>query len=243
MISIVKAGFRGQICSNRIWAASLKSSTRRFISTTRVSYAPKIQSVSPLAPIGVEAATQAASDSSVVPKPKIFDEFALTDRVAIVSGGNRGLGLEMALALCEAGSRAVYCFDLPKEPSEEWRNTSKFVSRLGNNSRLEYVSVDVTKQQDVWACGEEIGDREGGPLRFNKWSVHSATSRANGLLYCRSRDSQGPHRLFGVSRGTIPRGRASLNNISLSTPGPLGKYEWRAVHCPGCRSSNASIRQ
>jgi len=161
MISIVKAGFRGQICSSRIWAASLKSSTRRFISTTRVSYAPKIQSVSPLAPIGVEAATQAASDSSVVPKPKIFNEFALTDRVAIVSGGNRGLGLEMALALCEAGSRAVYCFDLPKEPSEEWRNTSKFVSRLGNNSRLEYVSVDVTKQRDVWACGEEIGDREG----------------------------------------------------------------------------------
>ncbi|KAG5635517.1 hypothetical protein H0H81_010980 [Sphagnurus paluster] len=125
-----------------------------------MSSAPTAQSVSPYAPIGVSAALQAVSDPTVTPRPKIFDEFALTDRVAIVSGANRGLGLEMALVLCEAGARAVYCFDLPKEPSDEWTATRDFVRRLGNGARLEYVSADVRNQKDMWAKAKEIGDRE-----------------------------------------------------------------------------------
>jgi NAD(P)-dependent dehydrogenase (short-subunit alcohol dehydrogenase family) len=119
------------------------------------------QSTSPLAPIGVTAAMKAASDASFIPKAKIFQEFALTDRVGLVSGGNRGLGLEMALALCEAGARAVYCFDLPVTPSEEWQATQKYVEGMGNNSRLEYVCLDVTDQEKVWAEGEKIGNKEG----------------------------------------------------------------------------------
>lgn len=114
------------------------------------------QSESRLAPIGVNAAL----DPSAQPRPKIFDEFALTDRVGMVSGGNRGLGLEMALALCEAGARVIYCLDLPEKPSEDWVKTKEFVGKLGNGSRLEYVSVDVTDQKKVWKVGEDIGDRE-----------------------------------------------------------------------------------
>jgi hypothetical protein len=121
---------------------------------------PPAQSVSPLAPIGVKAALQASTDSSITPKPKIFDEFALTDRVGIVSGGNRGLGLEMALALCEAGARAIYCFDLPDEPSVEWTKTQEYVKRMQNGSRLEYVSCDVRLQQEMWRKAHEIGEKE-----------------------------------------------------------------------------------
>ncbi|OJA09978.1 hypothetical protein AZE42_13672, partial [Rhizopogon vesiculosus] len=76
------------------------------------------QSASLLGKLGIEAALEAATDPSITPKPKIFDEFALTDRVGLVSGANRGLGLEMALACCEAGARVVYCFDLPETPSD-----------------------------------------------------------------------------------------------------------------------------
>jgi hypothetical protein len=121
---------------------------------------PPGQSVSPLAPIGINAALQAATDPSITPKPKIFEEFALSDRVGIVSGGNRGLGLEMALALCEAGARAIYCFDLPTKPSDEWTKTQEYVKRMQNGSRLEYVSVDVRDQQVVWREAQEIGDQE-----------------------------------------------------------------------------------
>lgn len=121
---------------------------------------PPVQSTSPLAPIGVNAAIQASSDPSTPVRPKIFDEFSLKDRVGVVSGANRGLGLEMALVLCEAGARVAYCFDLPSEPSNEWKKTNEFVKRLGNGSRLEYVSADVRDQKNIWEKVKAIGDKE-----------------------------------------------------------------------------------
>lgn len=69
--------------------------------------------------------------------------------MALVSGAQRGLGLEMALALIEAGARAVYCVDLPKEPSDEWFKVRDYAARLtnkGGEGRLEYVSGNVTDQ-------------------------------------------------------------------------------------------------
>jgi len=116
--------------------------------------------VSPLAPLGIEAALKAKDDPSFVPRPKIFDEFALTDRVGLVSGGNRGIGLETAIALAEAGARVVYCFDLAEEPSEEFKASREYVSKLENGSRLEYFSADVRNQELLWKKGEEIGDKE-----------------------------------------------------------------------------------
>ena len=87
------------------------------------------------------------------PKPTLFaHEFALADRVALVSGANGGLGLEMALAVVEAGARAVYCVDLPREPSAEWKKVQAYASKLaketgfGGEGRLEYASADVTDQ-------------------------------------------------------------------------------------------------
>ncbi|KAG6884507.1 hypothetical protein C0993_010530, partial [Termitomyces sp. T159_Od127] len=127
--------------------------------TAMLQSALMTQSSSPLAPLGVSAAIQAAADPKVVPRPKIFEEFSLKDRVGIVSGGNRGLGLEMALALCELGARAIYCFDLPSEPSKEWKSTEYFVKKLGG--RIEYVSADVRDQRGMWDKVKVIGDKEG----------------------------------------------------------------------------------
>lgn len=55
----------------------------------------------------------------------------------------------MALALVEAGARAVYCIDVPKEPSSEWQAVRDYAARLSNTGgegRLEYVSADVRDQ-------------------------------------------------------------------------------------------------
>ncbi|KAG6920011.1 hypothetical protein DXG01_013360 [Tephrocybe rancida] len=125
--------------------------------------APQAQSISPLAPIGVAAALDPAN--SAAPRPKIFDEFLLTDRVALVSGANRGLGLEMALTLAEAGARAVYCFDLPSTPSEDFLKTQEYAGGLqpgpGGPPRLEYISADVRDQGAMWDHASKIGDKEG----------------------------------------------------------------------------------
>jgi len=117
------------------------------------------QSLAPLAPLGVSAALQ--DRGTEAPKPKIFAEFALVDRVGIVSGGNRGLGLEIALAFCEAGARVVYCLDLPTTPAAEWLETHAYVKRLNTGARLEYISLDVTDQEKVWKTAAAIGDQEG----------------------------------------------------------------------------------
>lgn len=54
----------------------------------------------------------------------IFSEFSLEGKTAVISGGNGGLGLEMALAYVEAGAN-VYAIDIPEQPSEEFRIVSE----------------------------------------------------------------------------------------------------------------------
>ena len=50
--------------------------------------------------------------------PPRFEYVLLTRLVALVPGGQRGIGLEIALGLVEAGA-IVYCLDLPKIPDEQ----------------------------------------------------------------------------------------------------------------------------
>ena len=137
--------------SSAMWARAFSSSVT----------CNKAQSASPLGPMGVEAALRAASDPSFIPRATMSKEFDLTGRVVIVSGGNRGLGLEMAEAMCESGA-IVYCIDLPDSPSDEWKATQKYVQRLSIlSARLEYVKADVTNQHLIWRAVEEIADKEG----------------------------------------------------------------------------------
>ncbi|PFH52360.1 hypothetical protein AMATHDRAFT_56825 [Amanita thiersii Skay4041] len=143
---------------------------------------------------------KAMADSSFKSRPTIFDEFSLKGRVGLVTGGNRGLGLEMALVLCEAGAKAVYCLDLPTDPSGEWKATREHIRRMENGSRLEYISIDVTNQQEVWKVGTEIGNKErrmdvciaaAGILKAEKDSLHYPADEfqevmavnTNGVLY------------------------------------------------------------
>ncbi|KAI0316264.1 hypothetical protein OF83DRAFT_262241 [Amylostereum chailletii] len=111
--------------------------------------------------IGLAAALAARADTSITIKPQIFNEFSQKDRVALVTGANRGLGLESALVLLEAGARAVYCVDLPKTPGEEWTAVKAYVDKMGTGGRIEYLNADVTDQQTMWDIGKTIGDKEG----------------------------------------------------------------------------------
>ncbi|CAL1704091.1 unnamed protein product [Somion occarium] len=115
-------------------------------------------------PLGVNAALK-WSPTDPPPRPTLFPhEFSLSDRVALVSGANRGLGLEMALALIEAGARAVYCVDLPKTAGEEWHKVKEYAKNMkgkGGEGRLEYLHANVTDQEAMWKIGETVGSREG----------------------------------------------------------------------------------
>lgn len=109
-------------------------------------------------PIGVQAALAAHDDSTFKPKRTILDEFSLKGRVAVVTGGKQGLGLEMAMALAEAGA-SVHCLDLAPNPTPEFDKTKAYINKLGG--AMHYACVDVTNQKEIWSSVEAIATREG----------------------------------------------------------------------------------
>jgi len=74
--------------------------------------------------------------------PSLFD---LTGRVAIVTGGSRGLGLEMAEGLAEAGARLMIC-----ARRDEWL-TPALADLRAHGFTVEGMPCDVSRPDDVQA--------------------------------------------------------------------------------------------
>ncbi len=81
--------------------------------------------------------------------PSIQELFALTGRVAIVTGGSRGLGEEMAEGLAEAGAALMIC-----ARREQWLTPTleRFAAR---GVRIEGLVADVSNPADVQAVVEK----------------------------------------------------------------------------------------
>jgi NAD(P)-dependent dehydrogenase (short-subunit alcohol dehydrogenase family) len=91
----------------------------------------------------------------------VLPEFSLKDRVVIVSGGARGVGLTQAEALLEAGA-VVHALDRlpqPEKGSDFSRVSERAASELG--SRMSYHRVDVRDQKALGEIVGGIADKEG----------------------------------------------------------------------------------
>ena len=75
--------------------------------------------------------------------------FDLTGRVAIVTGGSRGLGLEMAAGLAEAGASLMLC-----ARREEWL-TPTIADLRGRGFTVEGMTCDVANTADVQAVVDQ----------------------------------------------------------------------------------------
>ncbi|EXJ91706.1 hypothetical protein A1O3_00256 [Capronia epimyces CBS 606.96] len=91
--------------------------------------------------------------------PLRLSEFDLQDKVFVVTGGGRGLGLTLAEALVEAGAK-VYCLDRLPEPDDEFRDVQ---TRLGPKygGELLYDRIDVRQADDVDRVVARIAQRHG----------------------------------------------------------------------------------
>lgn len=85
----------------------------------------------------------------------VLDLFKLTGQVAIVTGGARGLGRQMALALVEAGADVAIC-DLLEE---EGLRTAAELTALGRQSF--FGKVDVTHVDEIEGFVEHVIERLG----------------------------------------------------------------------------------
>lgn len=79
----------------------------------------------------------------------IKELFDLSGKTAIVTGGSRGIGVEMAEALAEAGANLMLC-----ARREEWLNETVEAFRA-NNYNVAGKVCDVSKAEDVQAVVDE----------------------------------------------------------------------------------------
>jgi NAD(P)-dependent dehydrogenase (short-subunit alcohol dehydrogenase family) len=84
-----------------------------------------------------------------------LDMFKLTDRVALVTGGGRGIGLACAEALAEAGARVVVA-DRDAGLAEQGRTTLQ-----AKGAKAEAVVMDVTDSSGVTRVAGEVVSRHG----------------------------------------------------------------------------------
>ena len=78
-----------------------------------------------------------------------YQPFDLTGRVALVTGGNRGIGLGMASALAQAGA------DIVVWGSNAERNQAAEIALLEHGTRVKTQVVDVSQEDQVRAGFEE----------------------------------------------------------------------------------------
>ncbi|PSR87393.1 putative short chain dehydrogenase [Coniella lustricola] len=93
-------------------------------------------------------------------------EFSLQDKVIVVSGAARGLGLVQSEALLEAGAK-VYALDRLEEPDADFARVQERAKALG--TEFSYTRIDVRDNVAMNATIKQIADENG---------------RMDGLLAC-----------------------------------------------------------
>ena len=86
----------------------------------------------------------------------VLDTFSLTGKKALVTGGNRGLGLAFATALAQAGAAVAFA------GRDERRNATVVEAAATQGSSLVALTADITDDGEVQRMTEQAVDALGG---------------------------------------------------------------------------------
>ncbi|KAK4157775.1 hypothetical protein C8A00DRAFT_29312 [Chaetomidium leptoderma] len=174
-------------------------------------------------------------------------EFSLQDRVILVSGGARGVGLTQAEALLEAGA-VVHALDRLPEPGQDSdfaRVAARASAELG--SRMRYHRVDVRDQKALGDIVGGIADTEG---RIDGLIAAAGIQQETPALEYTAEDSD---RMLGVNvtgvfmtaqavaREMIKRGQKKGSIVLIGSMS--GTVANRGLICPAYNASKAGVLQ
>ena len=91
-----------------------------------------------------------------MPETNAMDQFRLDNRVALVTGGSKGLGKSMALGLAQAGATTVIC---SRHMDECGAVAAEIAAETGRESVG--IAVDVTQEGDVDRLFDAVQQRFG----------------------------------------------------------------------------------
>lgn len=95
------------------------------------------------------------------PKAPVLSHFNLTDKVAIVTGGCRGIGLEVARGLAEAGANVAITYTSQK-PADADATAASLAA--GTGRVVKALKCEVKSRDDVFAAVEKVvADKELSP--------------------------------------------------------------------------------
>ncbi|KAJ4296988.1 hypothetical protein N0V88_003904 [Collariella sp. IMI 366227] len=176
----------------------------------------------------------------------LLPEFSLKNRVILVSGGARGLGLTQAEALLEAGA-IVHALDrLPEPPvnGDFAQVAGRAASKL--SSRLRYHRVDVRDQVALGGIVRGIADAEG---RIDGLIAAAGIQQETPALEYTAEDSD---RMMGVNvTGVFMTAQAVAREMirrkqkgSIVLIGSMsGTVANRGLICPAYNASKAAVLQ
>ncbi len=80
--------------------------------------------------------------------------YGLDEKIAVVTGGSRGIGLEIARTLLEENAQVVIC-------GRKQENLDAALESLGNDERVTAVTAHIAKAEDVTRLFEVVKERYG----------------------------------------------------------------------------------
>ncbi|EJD38375.1 NAD(P)-binding protein [Auricularia subglabra TFB-10046 SS5] len=171
-------------------------------------------------------------------------EFSLKDRVYVVTGGARGLGLTQAEAILEAGGR-VYALDRLQQPSPDFeRVAARAKDELGTH--LEYIPADVRDQGGLHGIAEHIVRKE---KRLDGLIAAAGMQQTTSALEYSKEDAD---KMFAVNlTGPFMSAQAVAKQmVKLGTPGSIvmiasmsGTIANRGIECPAYNASKGGVVQ
>ncbi|ROV92809.1 hypothetical protein VPNG_09112 [Cytospora leucostoma] len=170
-------------------------------------------------------------------------EFSLQDKVIIVSGAGRGLGLVQSEALLEAGAK-VYAIDRLEKPDPDFQRVQDRAQELGTS--LSFERLDVRDNISLNATMERIADENG---RIDGLLACAGIQQETSALEYTMEDAD---RMFGVNiTGTFMTAQAVARQMRrLDRPGSIvligsmsGTVANKGLLCSAYNASKAGVLQ